>query len=659
MAKKKIKLTIGMPMFHDFHGAIFSLQSLRLNENLSNVELLVIDNDPTYPGSPLIKSALEGPLRNDCANARYIPYTEVIGPANAKNKVFEYAEGEYVLCIDSHILFRPGTIAKLLRYYKKNPDTKNLINGPLLYDDLRNTSTHFDDVWRGEMWGIWGTAWITADGQTFTAVDNNGTLKCCELAFGMQELDILPKNIPFQGYPEVLKSMGCRKLGELDSDEFIIPGNGCGLMSCRKDAWLGFNPNFAGFGGEEMYIHEKFRQAGHEAICVGFLKWWHRFGRPEGVQFPLTRAAKVRNYILGHNELGIPLDRVYEHFVTNGLMGPNEWKSILLDNNVKDGEVRMATPNTIYEALMSAPGDIEKHMPKLKELAEKCSSVTEFSHRVKSLGAFASASNRPKIVSYNLEGNAVEANVLKELLPDTLFLDKKPSSEIESIEDTDLLFIDSTHTYDYVSNELKKFAKNVKKYIVFHDTVLFGQRGEDGKDGLWRVITEFLKANRDWFIAWHTDEQYGLTVLSCLPEEKPEKPLRCWIPQFGPGTEMKAILSSIGVNPSPACDCNARARQMDAWGVKGCKEHRDEIIKFIEDGQQRWGWKSRIDYSASVGEELEPPKSIKEKFSVLWKTVTSGLVFKLNPFHPIESLVDEAIRRAEVKEQAGEYEDEF
>ena len=43
---------------------------------------------------------------------------------------------------------------------------------------------------------------------------------------------------------------------------FDIPMHGLGLFACRRAAWPGFHPKFRGFGGEEGYIHEKFRQCG-------------------------------------------------------------------------------------------------------------------------------------------------------------------------------------------------------------------------------------------------------------------------------------------------------------------------------------------------------------------------------------------------------------
>ena len=37
---------------------------------------------------------------------------------------------------------------------------------------------------------------------------------------------------------------------------------------------------FREFGGEEWYIHEKYRQAGAKCLCLPFLRWQHRFADP-------------------------------------------------------------------------------------------------------------------------------------------------------------------------------------------------------------------------------------------------------------------------------------------------------------------------------------------------------------------------------------------
>ena len=51
------------------------------------------------------------------------------------------------------------------------------------------------------------------------------------------------------------------------------------------------------------------------------------------------------------------------------------------------------------------------------------------------------------------------------------------------------------------------------------------------------------------------------TVLPIPPGHEPP-------PSHGPGTELKKLLGRIGIKASPTCTCNARAREMDAWGVE-------------------------------------------------------------------------------------------
>lgn len=243
-----VALTIGMATYYDFDGVYFTLQSLSLYQDLSDTELLVVDNF----GCENTKEFVNG-----WARGRYILATDVVGTAAPRDLVFQEATGEAVLCCDSHVLFPPGVIATLKEYYREHPDCLDLLQGPLLYDDLTTVSTHLEPVWRDEFWGIWATD---------------------------------PRGVDPEGQP------------------FDIPMQGLGALSCRKSAWLGFNPRFRGFGSEEGYIHEKFRQAGRRCLCLPWLRWMHRFRRPTRVPYPLTLEDKLRNYIIGHAELGLDIN---------------------------------------------------------------------------------------------------------------------------------------------------------------------------------------------------------------------------------------------------------------------------------------------------------------------------------------------------------------
>lgn len=252
-----------MITYDDFDGVYFTLQSLRLHhpEVADDVEFIIIDNNPTSVHGKEVKN-----LTNWGNNTvRYVPFTEYNSTA-VRTKIFEYADTPYVMCIDCHVLLDLGSIKRLINFFDSGKDEGNLLQGPLLYDDLKGVATHFDLVWRGHMWGIWAT-------------DDRGR--------------------------------------DPNSPPFEIPAQGMGLFSCRKDSWLGFNPLFRGFGGEEGYIHEKYRKAGKKTLCLPFLRWNHRFGRPGGVKYPLTLENKIRNYFIGFTELGLDVQPIYNHFVSS------------------------------------------------------------------------------------------------------------------------------------------------------------------------------------------------------------------------------------------------------------------------------------------------------------------------------------------------------
>lgn len=55
----------------------------------------------------------------------------------------------------------------------------------------------------------------------------------------------------------------------------------------------------------------------------------------------------------------------------------------------------------------------------------------------------------------------------------------------------------------------------------------------------------------------------------------------------GPGTELKALLKTIGIVAKPGCSCNKRARLMDEHGPDWCEEHLDEISGWLEEEAQK------------------------------------------------------------------------
>ena len=51
----------------------------------------------------------------------------------------------------------------------------------------------------------------------------------------------------------------------------------------------------------------------------------------------------------------------------------------------------------------------------------------------------------------------------------------------------------------------------------------------------------------------------------------------------GPGTELKVLLSRIGITSSPTCSCNARAKTMDEKGIAWCEENVETICDWLQE----------------------------------------------------------------------------
>lgn len=173
-----------------------------------------------------------------------------------------------------------------------------------------------------------------------------------------------------------------------------------------------------------------------------------------------------------------------------------------------------------YEELSRAPSDINEHMVVLRYYAYRSQHVTELGvRRGVSTWAFLSGGartvvsvdvNRPEEYGGSLQQMYDAAHQAK--VSFRFILANDLSIELEP---TDLLFIDTLHTYTQLSQELKLHAAKARKYIIMHDTVTYGKRGADGGPGLQRAIDEFLaKHHPEWHIKDIYTNNNGLTVLA-------------------------------------------------------------------------------------------------------------------------------------------------
>ena len=60
-------------------------------------------------------------------------------------------------------------------------------------------------------------------------------------------------------------------------------------------------------------------------------------------------------------------------------------------------------------------------------------------------------------------------------------------------------------------------------------------------------------------------------------------------PTSGPGTELKKLLKTIGIEAKPGCACNKRAQTMDVNGCDWCAENLDTISSWLQEEAQKRG----------------------------------------------------------------------
>lgn len=559
-------LTIGMAVYDDHPGVWFTLQSLRTHhpEAAEHVELLVVDNNPGSPQGQQTAGLVQR-LSAEGRIARYVPAGEVQGTSAPRNRIFAEARGEAVLVLDAHVLMFPGNLERLLKYYADNPDCRDILSGPLVLDDGIDKITHFDQQWRGEMWGTWGKAWRCICKQaTFTVQEGVMRAGAASVAlYRPMGVDVPPTDfrpacpacggrypaVGYAGHEKQLEAFGYREAAAYaDAPPFEIPGMGLGCFSCRRDAWLGFNEHARGFGGEELYIHEKFRRAGGKALCLPFLRWIHFFGR-SGAPYNLDRYDKMRNYVLEFQELDMDLQPIHDHFITGKgresepkqdvhLMPQALWDWLLADPVAHEKPMQAEaskgkcttcgvgaedTIETLYDRACKTPADLHEHLPKLRELAAQSEVVVDLGERPQSSTVALLAGQPKRLVSYApMDDKRVAALAARQ--EQTQFSAVKAKSLEADIPECDLLFLDTVHTAEHVYQELQRHGPKVRRWIVFHDTAIFGDAGSDGGPGILAALRRFMRETPEWSVVYHTQANYGLTVISRNPEDKPKLP---------------------------------------------------------------------------------------------------------------------------------------
>jgi hypothetical protein len=171
-----------------------------------------------------------------------------------------------------------------------------------------------------------------------------------------------------------------------------------------------------------------------------------------------------------------------------------------------------------YNKACVLESDINEHLPVLRDLAKQVSHVTE-------MGVRTGVSTRSFLCedvilrSYDIylwDEVTKLFNAAQEQGKDAQYI-QASVLEVE-IEETDLLFIDTWHSYEQLKLELVLHSSKVRKYIAFHDTQTYGTRsetfeGRTGSNGLLPAIIEFIIDNTEWKFKIHRTNNNGLTVI--------------------------------------------------------------------------------------------------------------------------------------------------
>ena len=158
-----------------------------------------------------------------------------------------------------------------------------------------------------------------------------------------------------------------------------------------------------------------------------------------------------------------------------------------------------------FETAIMAPGDINEHLRTLRRYGSRVSHITEFGVR-QGVSTLAWLAAKPdKLRCYDFAWYP-EISTLAEIATEEEidFLFFQANTLDCQIEETDLLFVDTTHTYEQLKAELERHAGKVGRYLAFHDTVTFPDMA--------RALWEWLKEHPEWEVREQYQQQHGLTI---------------------------------------------------------------------------------------------------------------------------------------------------
>jgi hypothetical protein len=184
------------------------------------------------------------------------------------------------------------------------------------------------------------------------------------------------------------------------------------------------------------------------------------------------------------------------------------------------------------EEISNTKSDINEHISTMIKYGQECTHITEMGVRaITSTWAWLYAKPK-KLIAYDIQDPNTWGSSITDVADTASSLGVSFKFNLKNvldvtIEKTDLLFIDTWHSYKQLSAELKLHANKVRKYICLHDTTSYATEdetsyevwGDDWKSeglGIWKAVEEFLQNNTNWVLDQRFTNNNGFTILKRL-----------------------------------------------------------------------------------------------------------------------------------------------
>lgn len=168
-----------------------------------------------------------------------------------------------------------------------------------------------------------------------------------------------------------------------------------------------------------------------------------------------------------------------------------------------------------YERDLVTWRDMAPLMDTLLQYAKQCPLITELGVRTGCTTAVFLEAHPRRLISYDVAAFEYENEYREAAQAEGVeFVFIRGDDCAEPIKPTDLLFIDTIHTYAQLDKELAMHADNVGQYIIMHDTYTDNYHDSPGSSGMnmWIAILK-LCAMGKWRIKADYRNSFGLTVL--------------------------------------------------------------------------------------------------------------------------------------------------